>query len=756
LLVLALGACFSKPPFSPADDAGGSDAPSGEVASRGRLAASGRHACRIDELERVICWGDNRWGQLGLRGDVDIGEATGTPGLASPDGGWTWIAAGKDHTCGIRDHAVYCWGANGNGQSGPDRGTTSAPTEVPVPGEAARVFAGDTASCAITTDGRAFCWGGIDLQASGGTTRGVTELRPGTRFAEIAIARDHACALEDGGDETPGAVYCWGQGSQGQLGRPPDPFVPLEVPFDAADKIESARRFRSIAAAPQATCGITDDRQLACWGSGATGHLGPFADVTSTELEIDAAGRPWARIAMGVDHVCAITGEQVYCWGDSTDGALGDGAFRDRRELPTVGLLADVADVAAGAGFSCALERDGRTAHCWGANRRGELGNGEIAPAELPTRALLPPGSVYAITAGDDHTCALVGANEATAVPYCWGKNDRGQIDAVVPSATVSIPARYLATATRAVAAGGEHTCALRIDGSEIDCWGDNANQQLGAAGTPHRHSVAAPEADRWEQVAAGEHTTCAVTSGRDLHCWGRIPGHEPSPAAHTTFAVTLDRLAVGSGFVVATRIGEVTDEVIGFGRACPATGDDAGGEIAVSQPSRVTLDGPTQTRVAAASGGGGHACALFVALAGGEPTIACWGTNAEGQAGQAPIACASPAPVPSPPSGWRAPDSERTTLTASVDHTCALDNQQQIYCWGKNSHGELGALAMTQVPTRVNEVAWSQIATGVAHTCGILDGDLHVYCWGENKYGQIGNGKSFHPSPVRVLDTPP
>jgi alpha-tubulin suppressor-like RCC1 family protein len=68
------------------------------------------------------------------------------------------------------------------------------------------------------------------------------------------------------------------------------------------------------------------------------------------------------------------------------------------------------------------------------------------------------------------------------------------------------------------VEAGGEHTCALLVSGA-VQCWGNNAQRQLGHAGTgPGTVPLPEPVAS----IAMGAEHGCAVTeTSEQLHCWG-------------------------------------------------------------------------------------------------------------------------------------------------------------------------------------------------------------------------------------------
>jgi len=85
---------------------------------------------------------------------------------------------------------------------------------------------------------------------------------------------------------------------------------------------------------------------------------------------------------------------------------------------------------------------------------------------------------------------------------------------------------------------------------------------------------------------------------------------------------------------------------------------------------------------------------------------------------------------------------SRESRLSSGLSHTCSIDNNNKLYCWGRNYYGHLGDGTKIDkyVPIMIGNERWESVSSGNFGTCGIrLNGDL--YCWGWNKYGQIGDG---------------
>jgi Alpha-tubulin suppressor and related RCC1 domain-containing proteins len=168
------------------------------------ITAAPDHACGLTAAGKLYCWGFGpNFGESGITSFPHTVAATLT---------FDEVTAGFTHTCGIVvPSSVYCWGnATQFGVIG--NGATNTTQTIPanVPGvSAAHIVAGGLATCAPTTDGRAFCWGDNEYGALGDGTTAMrtTPVRVSTTlaFAAIVTSAGRSC-----GQTANGQVYCWG------------------------------------------------------------------------------------------------------------------------------------------------------------------------------------------------------------------------------------------------------------------------------------------------------------------------------------------------------------------------------------------------------------------------------------------------------------------------------------------------------------------------------------------------------------------
>jgi hypothetical protein len=217
------------------------------------LAAGAQHTCgRPIDNTRVFCWGDNTEGELdGVPGPPSAAPLGRTPfPPAQPGGtliGVDFIAVGNNFTCAASNEEVDCWGA-----------TPIEAGRVPalVGDQITALDLGLNHGCVIK-GGRVSCWGGNRQgQAAPGvatTTVGAFRVMPDVEFTAVVTGRIHTCAID-----LAGAIWCWGDGTEGQLGGAVGP-GPVRV-------IADPPAVGPIAAGADVTCALHADDRVRCFG----------------------------------------------------------------------------------------------------------------------------------------------------------------------------------------------------------------------------------------------------------------------------------------------------------------------------------------------------------------------------------------------------------------------------------------------------------------------------------------------------------
>jgi alpha-tubulin suppressor-like RCC1 family protein len=305
------------------------------------------------------------------------------------------------------------------------------------------------------------------------------------------------------------------------------------------------------------------------------------------------------------------------------------------------------------------------------------------------------------VVTGSDHACALHSNGEVS----CWGYNGTAQLgDGTSMERSGPVRVVDVAGATM-LAAGDEHTCAL-LDTGRVKCWGRNVYGQLGRGSTNSFQGRAGEVRDITDAffITAGDAYACAVLNDNTARCWGRN-----------------DQGQLGDG--------TTTDR---------------------SRPVRVL----ELHSISTMSAGRDHTCALDV-LKGAH----CWGSNVSGKLG-AGVAAGTRREAPTPVMGALG----ATRIFAGSSHTCAILSVDNIArCWGSNQSGQLGGVAGMSSSTPIDVVDTEgatlegvvQMALGTSHTCALLDDDS-VWCWGANGSGQLADGSTTpSTSPTRATSVP-
>ncbi|MEK7991664.1 MAG: Ig-like domain repeat protein, partial [Thiotrichaceae bacterium] len=114
---------------------------------------------------------------------------------------------------------------------------------------------------------------------------------------------------------------------------------------------------------------------------------------------------------------------------------------------------------------------------------------------------------------------------------------------------------------------------------------------------------------------------------------------------------------------------------------------------------------------------GQNHTCGLEL-----DGYVRCWGSNVSGQAGTTL--------------------NNAIAIGAGAAHSCALISDGTMKCWGSNANGQLGNGSTVDSATAVTVLSVNNvtaIGVGANHTCAVISGGT-VKCWGANAGGQLGD----------------
>ena len=420
--------------------------------------------CAFLDDDSLKCWGYNYNGQTGIpsphRGDnegemgdnlvfvnLDI-EVQGLPEIA--------LGLGKNHTCTLDgEGTLKCWGTDASGELGrpsiANRACVSrsgvgakhscikTPTTVDLgDGNSATAIAlGENYGCAILDDGPLKCWGsnlrgrlGLGDSLSRNSPTDVN-LGSGKRAIDISTGGQHMCAILDDG-----ALKCWGENADGQLGNGGNTLQRNPVAVTLADNKDVV----VVSAGNSHTCAVFNDGTLACWGANYEAQLGDGStSVRNVPTQVTFADNKTAlTVGAGKRHTCAILNDNsLVCWGRNEEGQLGVGSSSNQvctssniaciKTPAAVDLGTDrtAKSIAMGEYHTCAI-LDDNSVKCWGQNAYGQVGDGSTTQRDTPVAVSLPAGrTAVSIHAGWENTCAILDDNSV----FCWGENLYGQLN---------------------------------------------------------------------------------------------------------------------------------------------------------------------------------------------------------------------------------------------------------------------------------------------------------------------------------------
>jgi alpha-tubulin suppressor-like RCC1 family protein len=294
------------------------------------------------------------------------------------------------------------------------------------------------------------------------------------------------------------------------------------------------------------------------------------------------------------------------------------------------------------------------------------------------------------------------------------------------------------------ISVGYYHVCARKGTG-QLGCWGRNDEGQLGDGTRTNRYAPVAPSLTKVVQVSTAEKSTCARFEDGSTKCWGWNNNGQLGDGTNATSLVPKTVSSLTNTLFATSGRQHVCS--VAYGGAMFCWGSNWAGQIgngvatgAVWTPTRVS----NLANVVETAGGETFSCARLA-----DNTVQCWGQNYAGQLGDG---TRTDHYTPAPVTGL----TNVVQLAVSDDSACARQADGTVRCWGSGLDGQIGngiakdSLTPSTVINLGTDV--TKVVTGYYHTCA-LKADGKVFCWGRNTIGQLGNASynTVQASPLQV-----
>lgn len=345
------------------------------------------------------------------------------------------------------------------------------------------------------------------------TIAATFELDPFANWHQVAPGYLHTIAVR-----SDGSMWGWGDNSGYQLGDGTTNTRHNPI------RVTAYTDWQTAAAGPYHSLGRRTNGNLYGWGDNTSGQLGEsdsplpvLIDSSAYWQELFAAGTTlsssyslarksdgsfkqlgaspsgsiaasntidWVTLAAGTSHTAAIRADgTIWSWGSNSKGQLGDNSKTSRITPVLTGSANNWVQVAAGKAHTVGLQANG-TLWTWGDNSWGQLGTDRI-PNALATPLQIGSGQSWkGIAAGDDHTLAL----RSDGTIWAFGNNTHGQLGDG-SNATVNLPVQVGTDSDwKSIVAHGDLSFGIK-NNNTLHAWGANDKGQLGDTSTVDKFS---------------------------------------------------------------------------------------------------------------------------------------------------------------------------------------------------------------------------------------------------------------------------
>ncbi len=362
------------------------------------------------------------------------------------------VAAGNSAACALMsDGTARCWGRNNKGEHGIEASDIDAATPVAVPGvkDAADIWmGGDSGSsgdmvCVRTKAGAITCWGSA---ANKPKTDGKTWTSAAEEIPELKGAKDLALG---GGTQyavtADGSVMAWGSNAFNSIGD-----GDTSRGDKGLTKVPGVAKAKALAAGQNHACALLEDGSVTCWGYVTPKQAPKKIEGLSGVVSIGSGS--------GNSDTCAVMADKkVQCWGESQQP-------REESGLTDASLMR-------ARNHKCVMTSAGGV-QCWGAGDRGQVGTGETKGSNGKKDPVVDLGKAVHMDVGMNFACAALEDGNVK----CWGWNNRGQlgdgtlIDRAKPVTVVGLTADTLAPAKDGSDQAQESEVAMDWSGLPAAC----------------------------------------------------------------------------------------------------------------------------------------------------------------------------------------------------------------------------------------------------------------------------------------------
>lgn len=305
------------------------------------------------------------------------------------------------------------------------------------------------------------------------------------------------------------------------------------------------------------------------------------------------------------------------------------------------------------------------------------------------------------------------------------------------------------------ITSGPYNSCYIDISG-KVYCWGSNSTGELGDgsnkdSSTPVPVNMSGVLKGKTAKIlaggsGAGRSFSCLIASDDLPYCWGENYygqlGNNSTEESNVPVAVDMSG-ALKSKTVKSISVGSSHACVIASDDNAYCWGEGSDGQLGndtgtSSVPIAVNREGVLagKTIKSITSGSvmfGGYSCVIA-----SDNNEYCWGNNSSGQLGDGTIISRFE-PVAVDVSGVL-----KGKTIKKINGSCAIASDDQIYCWGSDNKGD-GLTKLDVTPVAVNRVGVlaKESYIAISGSCA-LDTLGRVLCWGLNGNGRIGDGTTI------------